>query len=216
MSRAHERLGARDEAMREDRHEQPLDVLGVANPRPSTRATARATRSSARLPRTEAPTSSSSARASCGRARRSSGGEADRRRRARRPRRAPRPPSPRDDRPEPLEWVAVHLVLDDPHLLVEAGVSERGADEEAVELGLRSGKVPSCSIGFSVAITKNGAGSGRVTPSTVTCPSAIASSSADCAFGSARLISSTSTMFANTGPGRNSNRRAAGPRPRGR
>ena len=35
--------------------------------------------------------------------------------------------------------------------------------------------------------------------------SCIASRSADCVFGEARLISSTSRTFANTGPGRNSN-----------
>ena len=73
-----------------------------------------------------------------------------------------------------------------------------------------SGNVPSCSIGFSVAMTKNGGGSSWVRPSTVTCRSAIASSSADCVFGIDRLISSTSTMFANTGPGRNSNSRERG------
>ena len=67
-----------------------------------------------------------------------------------------------------------------------------------------SGNVPSYSIGFSVAIRKNGSGSRRVTPSTVTCCSAIASSSADCVFGIARLISSTRRMFANSGPGWNS------------
>ena len=48
-------------------------------------------------------------------------------------------------------------------------------------------------------------GTGRAarasTPSTVTCRSAIASSSADCVFGVARLISSTSTTFAKIGPG---------------
>ncbi len=40
--------------------------------------------------------------------------------------------------------------------------------------------------------------------STVTWPSAMASSSADWVLGEARLISSPSTMGANTGPGRNS------------
>jgi len=56
-------------------------------------------------------------------------------------------------------------------------------------------------------MTRNGAGNVRVTPSTVTCPSAIASSRADCVRGIARLISSTSTMFAKIGPARNSNSR---------
>ena len=67
--------------------------------------------------------------------------------------------------------------------------------------------MPSYSIGFSVARRKNGSGSSRVTPSTVTCPSAIASSSADCVFGVARLISSTRSTFAKIGPGRNSKSR---------
>jgi hypothetical protein len=47
-----------------------------------------------------------------------------------------------------------------------------------------------------------------VTPSIVTCCSAIASSSADWVFGIARLISSTSRTFAKTGPGRNSKSRS--------
>ena len=67
--------------------------------------------------------------------------------------------------------------------------------------------MPSCSIGFSVAISEERARQRRVTPSTVTCRSAIASSSADCVFGIARLISSTSTTFAKIGPGRNSKSR---------
>jgi len=67
--------------------------------------------------------------------------------------------------------------------------------------------VPSWSIGFSDAITTNRGGTSRVTPSTVTWRSAIASSSADCVRGIARLISSTSTTLANTGPGLNSKSR---------
>ena len=67
--------------------------------------------------------------------------------------------------------------------------------------------MPSYSIGFSVAIKRNGSGSRRVTPSAVTCCSAIASSSADCVFGIARLTSSTRTTFAKIGPGRNSKSR---------
>jgi hypothetical protein len=41
--------------------------------------------------------------------------------------------------------------------------------------------------------------------STLTCSSAIASSSADCVRGVVRLISSARMMFAKTGPGLNSN-----------
>ena len=50
--------------------------------------------------------------------------------------------------------------------------------------------------------TASRAGSGR--PSTDTCPSFIASSSALCVRGGVRLISSARTRFANTGPGLNS------------
>ena len=63
--------------------------------------------------------------------------------------------------------------------------------------------MPSYSIGFSVASRRNGDGSSRVIPSTVTWYSAIASRSADCVFGVARLISSTRITFAKIGPGRN-------------
>src|SRR5919201_5273113 len=51
----------------------------------------------------------------------------------------------------------------------------------------------------------NGRPSSYDTPSIVTCCSCMHSSSAACVFGDARLISSTSRRFANTGPGRNSN-----------
>ena len=64
--------------------------------------------------------------------------------------------------------------------------------------------MPSSSIGFCVAITMNGDASGCVCPSIVTWRSSIDSRSADWVFGDARLISSASTMLANTGPGRNS------------
>ena len=63
-----------------------------------------------------------------------------------------------------------------------------------------SGYVPSCSIGFCVASTKNGSGSRCVWPAAVTACSCIACSSAACVFGGARLISSASTTFAKIGP----------------
>jgi len=72
-----------------------------------------------------------------------------------------------------------------------------------------SPKVPSCSTGFWVAMTKKGSGRAWVSPSTVTWRSPIASSSAACVFGGARLISSARTTLANTGPGANSNSPAA-------
>ena len=65
--------------------------------------------------------------------------------------------------------------------------------------------MPSWSIGFCVAITRNGGSSVCVIPSTVTRPSAIASNSDDWVRGVARLISSASTIWAKMGPGRNSN-----------
>jgi hypothetical protein len=68
-----------------------------------------------------------------------------------------------------------------------------------------SGYVPSYSIGFCVARTRNGRSSGRVTPSLVTCRSCIASSSAAWVFGGARLISSARRRLVKIGPGRNSN-----------
>ncbi len=67
-----------------------------------------------------------------------------------------------------------------------------------------SGYVPSCSIGFCVAITMNGVPSGWVSVSTVTCRSSMHSRSADCVLGLARLISSPSTMLAKMAPGLNS------------
>src|SRR5580765_6189703 len=66
-----------------------------------------------------------------------------------------------------------------------------------------SGYVPSSSMGFCVANTKNGSSSVYVRPWIVTRCSCIASRSADCVFGGVRLISSASTMFAKIGPGAN-------------
>src|SRR5688500_1434813 len=63
-----------------------------------------------------------------------------------------------------------------------------------------NGYVPSDSIGFCVAMTRNGSGRRCVSRPIVTCRSCIASSSADCTFAGARLISSARTRFANTGP----------------
>ncbi len=59
---------------------------------------------------------------------------------------------------------------------------------------------PSDSIGFWVATTKNGFGTGWVMPPIVTCCSAITSSNADCTLAGARLISSVSRKLTNTGP----------------
>ena len=65
--------------------------------------------------------------------------------------------------------------------------------------------MPSYSIGFCVARTRNGGSSTCVSPSIETWRSCIASSSAACVFGGARLISSARRMFVKTGPALNSN-----------
>ena len=70
-----------------------------------------------------------------------------------------------------------------------------------------AGTSPRTRSGSRSRSARNGSGSGRVTPSTVTWCSAIASSSADWVFGVARLISSTRTTFAKSGPGWNTNAR---------
>jgi hypothetical protein len=64
--------------------------------------------------------------------------------------------------------------------------------------------VPSCSTGFWVATTQKGWERWRVTPSTVTEFSSIASKRALWVLGLARLISSASTTLAKTGPAQNS------------
>ena len=94
---------------------------------------------------------------------------------------------------------------EDPELVLDARVAERGAQEEAVELRLGERERP---LVLDRVLGRENEErvreAPRVTPSTVTCRSAIASSSADCVFGVARLISSTRTTFAKIGPGRNS------------
>src|SRR4051812_45769692 len=73
-----------------------------------------------------------------------------------------------------------------------------------------SGYVPSDSIGFCVASTRNGRGTSNVWPPIVTCCSCITSSSADWTFAGARLISSASTKLPNTGPSSMSKRPVSG------
>ncbi len=63
-----------------------------------------------------------------------------------------------------------------------------------------SGYVPSDSIGFCVAMTRNGTGTRWVCRPMVTCCSCMASSNALCTFAGARLISSASSRLVNTGP----------------
>lgn len=67
------------------------------------------------------------------------------------------------------------------------------------------GYVPSCSRGFSVAITKNGFGSSSDFSPIVTWCSSIASRRADCTFGGVRLISSARRILVKIGHFRTSN-----------
>ncbi len=84
-------------------------------------------------------------------------------------------------------------------------VADPDPHHEPVELRLRQRERPAKSCGFWVASTKKGYGSGVAVPSMDTCPSFIASSSADCVRGLARLISSASSTFAKIGPRRKTN-----------
>lgn len=73
-------------------------------------------------------------------------------------------------------------------------------EQEAVHLRLGQLVGASCSIGFCVAITRNGRGTLWISPPIVVCRSCIASSIADWVLALERLISSSSTKFACTGP----------------
>ena len=86
------------------------------------------------------------------------------------------------------------------------GIAERIRTRKRSSCASGSANVPSSSIGFCVASTRNGSGRGRLSPSTETCRSCMASSRADCVRGVARLISSTSRTFVKIGPGMNRNR----------
>lgn len=61
--------------------------------------------------------------------------------------------------------------------------------------------VPEAPVGFCVAMTTNGCGTGCVRPSTVTCPSSMASSRADWVRLVARLSSSARNRLHSTAPG---------------
>ena len=86
-----------------------------------------------------------------------------------------------------------------------AGVPDRRLDEETVHLGF--GQLVCAELFDRVLRGDHDERLRHVVcaPSTVTFCSSMTSSSADWVFGEARLISSASTMDANTGPSRNSN-----------
>ncbi len=92
----------------------------------------------------------------------------------------------------------LELLLDLPK-----GVEVEGDDAEAVRL--RAGDERTIPVRLRwVAMTRKGRSSRCVSPSIVTWRSCIASSSAACVFGGARLISSARRRFVKIGPGRNS------------
>src|ERR1035438_4321120 len=80
------------------------------------------------------------------------------------------------------------------------GYSMRVLNRKRSNWASGSGYVPSNSMGFCVASTKNGLGSVYMLPRTVQLRSCIASSSALCVFGGVRLISSASRMLPKMGP----------------
>ena len=68
----------------------------------------------------------------------------------------------RDDGPEAVDRVLLALAADDLELLLRVRVPELRLEEERSSCASGSGKVPSCSIGFSVAMRKKGDGTRRV------------------------------------------------------
>ena len=101
--------------------------------------------------------------------------------------------------------LSLDAASEDVHLAVAARVAERRAQEEAIELCLGERVRPL----VLDRVLRRDDEEGRledvcVTPSIVTWRSCIASSSAACVFGGARLISSERRRFVKIGPGRNS------------
>jgi hypothetical protein len=108
---------------------------------------------------------------------------------------------------DPVELDIVAAARDPPPEQLELRGAVRIADadpqQEAVELRLRQ-RVGALVLDRVLgASTRNGRSSSRVPSSLVTWRSCIASSSAACVFGGARLISSPSRMCVKIGPGWN-------------
>ena len=103
--------------------------------------------------------------------------------------------------PSVAERVRAALRLDDLAPPRRVRVAERRLEEEAVELRLRERERALVLERVLRREHEERVGQRVRLPSAVTWPSAIASSSADCVRGIARLISSTRRMFAKTGPG---------------
>ena len=110
------------------------------------------------------------------------------------------------DRLEVVERRVGRLLREHARLLGERRVAEREPRREAVELRLGE-RIRAFVLDRVLRRDDEERQLERVrdSPSIVTWLSCIASRSADCVFGDARLISSTSRTFVNTGPGRNSN-----------
>jgi hypothetical protein len=113
-----------------------------------------------------------------------------------------------DHGPDRPERVGVPLGLDDAHLVVQARIAEGRLEEEPIELRLGKGKGP-----FVVERVLGREDEERVRqrprlPVGGDLPLGHGLEQGRCVRGIARLISSTRTMLANTGPGRNSNSRS--------
>ena len=201
-----------DEAMAEHGDEEMLDVRRAGRGRgPASSAQARAVFASASEPRTDAPTSTcSSSRVLRTRQTIHSSSrlvEVDVLR-GTRGARAARPGS--TTRGELVERMAVPLLPNDLELGLLRPGSRASRARRSGRAGPRAaGRCPRTRSGSRSRSAGTDRGAGRVIPSTVTWCSAIASSSADWVFGIARLISSTSTTFANSGPGWNTNARCS-------
>jgi hypothetical protein len=88
----------------------------------------------------------------------------------------------------------------DRHLVGFGGIAHANVEEEAIELRLGQRIGALLLDGILRGEHEERLGRRIVWPAAVTLCSCIASSSAACVRGGARLISSASTMFANTGP----------------
>ena len=90
--------------------------------------------------------------------------------------------------------------VDDRDLVLDVGVVDDELEQEAVELRLGQRRCPRTRSGSAWRARGTARARGSVAPPIVTWCSCIASSSADCTFAGARLISSASRRLAKTGP----------------
>ena len=92
------------------------------------------------------------------------------------------------------------LGLQDCYFLLLFRITQPYAQQEPVKLRFGQRECSLESIGFCVAMTKNGWGRLYVFPSTVTCRSSMLSRRLDCVLGMVRFISSARSTWVMTGP----------------